>query len=80
MNSKHSYKTSYRINGYIKSIIDKTSNEIRKKTGLKLSGGKIARTFWIALAENPSLRKRCLGCVCAKLLKNKPDNKPSYPR
>jgi hypothetical protein len=67
MNSKHTYKTCYRVNSYVKSIIDRTSNDIRKKTGLKLSGGKIARTFWIALAENAPLRKRCLQAVCKKI-------------
>ncbi|MFA5143930.1 MAG: hypothetical protein WC522_07190 [Candidatus Omnitrophota bacterium] len=71
MNSKHAYKTSYRINGYIKSIIDRASNDIRKKTGLKLSGGKIARTFWAALADNPGLRDRCVNCVCKHLLKER---------
>ena len=73
--SKQLIKVSYRINNYIKSIIDKTKNEVRRQTGLNSSGGKIARTFWTALAEDPVLRKKCMHCVCKKIVEEESSNK-----
>ena len=66
---KHRFKVSYRVNGHIKSLIEKTNRDIRRKTGLDLSRGRIARTFWTGLADDPALRKKCINCICSKLLK-----------
>lgn len=66
--SKHLLKTSYRINSRIKSIIDKTNRDVRSKTGLELSMGRVARAFWITLAKDEALRKKCIKCVCKLIL------------
>ena len=75
--AKHIYKKTIRVNGYIKSIIERNFREVCGKTGLKLSYGKIARAFWLTLAENPKLRNRCMKLVCRAILKDarKKDNK-----
>lgn len=65
---KYTYKTSYRINSQVKSILENTFGEVCRKTGLKLSLGKISRAFWIATAEDPALRKQCMRAVCDKIL------------
>lgn len=65
---KYSQKTSYRINDRIKTIIDNTCDDVRKETGLSLSLGKVSRAFWVSLAQNPELRKRCIDYVCKTVL------------
>lgn len=65
---KYQYKTSYRINGRIKSIIGDVFKDIRKKSGLDLSLGKISRTFWVSLETDPDLRKKFVNCVCKAAL------------
>jgi|GEM_PF-5489792 len=66
---KYSYKTSYRINNYIKSIIHNASRDIYRETGLKISLGKLSRAFWVSLAANPELRRRFINSVCKITLK-----------
>lgn len=71
---KYAYKTSYRINNKIKLILDNTLRDVCKKTRLDLSGGKVSRAFWEMLALNPSLRKKCIDCVCKKILSDEATN------
>jgi hypothetical protein len=59
----------------IKSIIDNNFDEVRGRTGLKLSYGNIARSFWSALAEDPKLRKKCMDAVCKTMMENAQKNK-----
>jgi predicted nucleic-acid-binding protein len=59
----------------VKSIVDKNFQEIRAKTGLNLSYGKIARTFWSTLASNPRLRRECMELVCETIVKNSKKNR-----
>ncbi len=66
--SKHLLKTSYRINGRIKSIIDRTTRSVRSQTGLDLSMGRVARAFWTTLEKDAVLRKKCMAEVCKKIL------------
>lgn len=68
---KYSYKKTIRIDGNIKHIIEKNFREVCRKTGLKLSYGKIARAFWVALAENKKLRKQCMDMVCKRIIKDR---------
>ena len=70
MNTKYSYKKTMRVNGHIKSIIEKNCRDVRYKTGLELSYGKIARAFWSTLAEDPKLRKKCMDLVCKAILRD----------
>jgi len=71
---KQAFKTSYRINGRIRSIIDSVNHDVCRKTGLELSGGKIARAFWDTLAKDTALRKKWVDCVCKKILADEVTN------
>ena len=73
--AKYTYRTSIRINHHIKHIIEENFREVCRKTGLKLSYGRIARAFWSSLAKNPSLRKKCMELVCRDILKESSENK-----
>lgn len=72
---KYAYKKTIRINNDIKHIIEKNFREVCRKTGLKLSYGRIARAFWSSLAKNPNLRKKCMELVCKDILKEASKNK-----
>lgn len=77
---KYAYKTSYRINNRIKSIISGTAKDIRRETGLKLSLGKLSRAFWVSLAADPVLRKKFIHSACKMMVEEatKRDNKYYY--
>ncbi len=69
-NGKFVYRTSIRIDDKLKSIIEHTYRDVCNKTGLKkLSYGKMARAFWITIANNTALRKQCMKLVCDFILK-----------
>ena len=70
MDSKYSHKKTIRVDGRIKSIIERTFGEVCAKTGLRLSYGKIARAFWSSLAEDIKLRKKCMDLVCKTILED----------
>jgi len=72
---KYNHKASYRINSRIKSIISGTVKDIHKETGLKLSLGKLSRTFWISLASDPALRKKFIDRVYKIVLQEASDKK-----
>ncbi len=78
--TKYTYRKTIRINSHIKSIIEKNFKEIRKRTGLKLSYGKISRVFWSCLAADTKLRDRCMDAVCKSLLKDAHNNAGSHGR
>lgn len=63
------------MDGRLKSIIEGVFREVNKKTGLRLSYGKVARAFWSTLANNPKARERCMGLVCKALLEEAKKNK-----
>jgi len=65
---KHVYKKSIRVNGHIKSVIEETFSEVRRRTGKKLSYGRIARAFWYSLGQNRDLGEKCLTLVCKNIL------------
>lgn len=65
---KFQYKTSVRVNNYIKCTIENIFKEACKKTGLKLSHGQTQRAFWFSIAENPKFRKKCIELVCKEIL------------
>lgn len=65
---KHIYKKSIRVNYDIKTVIETTFKEVCKKTGLRLSYGRIARAFWSELAKHKALRKKCMNLVCKSLI------------
>lgn len=75
---KYSYKTSYRINNYIKSIIDSASRDIYRETGLKISLGKLSRAFWVSLASNPVLRRKFINSVCKITIKEAANKNNKY--
>lgn len=71
--AKYSYRKTIRIDEHLKSIIEKNFADVCRHTGLKLSYGKIARAFWVSLAENSKLRKQCMDLVCRSLIKDAND-------
>lgn len=70
-NTKKSYKKTIRVDGRLKRIIENTFRVVSKRTGLKLSYGKIARTFWSTLANNSIVREKCMKLVCKALVEEK---------
>ncbi len=72
---KYIHKKTIRIDDRIKSIIEKNFREICHKTGLRLSYGKIARAFWLNLAENKKLRKQCMELVCKSIIRDYNDKR-----
>lgn len=67
-NCKKIYKKSIRVDGRLKSIIEKNFRDVSQRTGLKLSYGKIARAFWSTLASDARVREKCMKLVCKTLL------------
>ncbi len=68
-NKKLIHRTSIRMNDEVKSIIERTFRDVCHKTGIKeLSYGKVARAFWVSLAREPVLRKKCMELVCDFIL------------
>jgi len=67
-NTKKSYKKTIRVDGHIKGIIEKNFRDVSRRTGLKLSYGKVARAFWSTLASDNNVRETCMKLVCKSLL------------
>jgi hypothetical protein len=67
-NTKKSYKKTIRVDGRIKGIIEKNFHDVSRRTGLKLSYGKVARAFWSTLASDTNVREACMKLVCKSLL------------
>ena len=65
---KYNIKKTIRMNAHTRSVIEKTHREIRSRTGLMLSYGKISRLFWDELAKNKSIRNKCMALVCKAAL------------
>ncbi|MFA5500876.1 MAG: hypothetical protein WC404_07345 [Candidatus Omnitrophota bacterium] len=74
-NTKKSYKKTIRVDGRLKSIIEKNFRDVSRRTGLRLSYGKVARAFWSTLASNANIRETCMKLVCRSLLEDAKKNK-----
>ena len=67
-NTKKSYKKTIRVDGRIKHIIEDNFRDVSRRTGLKLSYGKVARAFRSTLASSSNVRETCMKLVCKSLL------------
>lgn len=79
-NTKKSYKKTIRVDGRIKRIIEDNFRDVSRRTGLKLSYGKVARAFWSTLASSANVREACMKLVCKTLLEEAKKNKQKRGR